>query len=336
MSVINANEESNLNNLLNIKRINNISINTSKSLQISPKYISRNKKLFLNKANSEIYLSAINKKNSSFNNSNYNIESPKNENNKLQKLRLFSPLLDKIPKTLRNINNQKMKIKRNFSSFYIDSSLSLKKNYISDLLIQNKENIKNKITKISDIEKRMSCLEKKFNFKTPKKNSTFIFLSQEKKEKDKNNKKILPDYLKEKIKIRGTNVLSPFCSKIRDKYILEKFNKYLEKNKNNSLISDKKCLIDNKLNILYAENEEMYQDKLKKMNNYYLMKGKRIKYKPFSTSRKQLGDMEKEIYFMKDIFKYVFPDTSMLKLNEIKKYFKKIKTNYKNINNYKK
>ena len=46
--------------------------------------------------------------------------------------------------------------------------------------------------------------------------------------------------------------------------------------------------------------------------------------------------MEKEIYFMKDIFKYVFPDTSMLKLNEIKKYFKKIKTNYKNANNYKK
>ena len=55
-----------------------------------------------------------------------------------------------------------------------------------------------------------------------------------------------------------------------------------------------------------------------------------------ATRRKQLGDMEKEIYFMKDIFKYVFPDTSMLKLNEIKKYFKKIKTNYKNANNYKK
>ena len=68
-----------------------------------------------------------------------------------------------------------------------------------------------------------------------------------------------------------------------------------------------------------------------------LMKGKNIKYKPFSTSRKQLKDMEKEVTFMKDIFKYVFPNTAMLKLKDIKKYFKKIKkTNFKNSNDFKK
>ena len=47
--------------------------------------------------------------------------------------------------------------------------------------------------------------------------------------------------------------------------------------------------------------------------------------------------MEKEVIFMKDIFKYVFPNTAMLKLKDIKKYFKRIKkTNFKNSNDFKK
>ena len=45
---------------------------------------------------------------------------------------------------------------------------------------------------------------------------------------------------------------------------MEKFWKFL--NKNNTLKTDKKSLVDNKLNIVYAENEEMYQKKLRKID----------------------------------------------------------------------
>ena len=334
-----------LKNLINIKKINNFSINTTKLFKQRSKYkdfFCQNKKLLLSKSNSELFLSPRNNnQNDSSINSMYNIKSVKYENNKKGQ-RVFSPLLNKTTKGFKNINyywkgclNPKMKIKRNYSAYYLDSSLSFKNSYISDLLIQNNENNQNKITKLSDIEKKMSYLEKKLNFLTPRKNKSYSEYSPIKKQKKENKKNELPDYLREEVKIKGTNILSPFCMKSRDKFIMKKLYKLYDKN--NSLKMDKKFLIDNRLNIMYAENEEIYKDKLKKINKYFIMKGKNIKYKPFSTSRKQLKDMEKEVIFMKDIFKYVFPNTAMLKLKDIKKYFKRIKkTNFKNSNDFKK
>ena len=59
------------------------------------------------------------------------------------------------------------------------------------------------------------------------------------------------------------NEETSFCMKSRDKFIMKKLYKLYDKN--NSLKMDKKFLIDNRLNIMYAENEEIYKDKLKKI-----------------------------------------------------------------------
>ena len=116
--------------------------------------------------------------------------------------------------------------------------------------------------------------------------------------------------------------------KSRDRFIMEKFKKFLSKNI--TLKTDKKYLIDNKLNIIYAENLKMYQEKLKKINFKLLLQGKKERYKLyFCPSEKQLRDMDKKVILMKNIVECAFPNTIMIKIRDNTKYFKKFKTNYK-------
>ena len=157
-----------------------------------------------------------------------------------------------------------------------------------------------------------------------------IYLQKKKENENKKNdkEKQLPDFLKEEFRIKGTNILSPFCKKSRDNFILQKFKKFLNLKK--TLKTDKKNLIDNKLNIVYAENEEIYRNKLKKINNELVNQGKRARYKYlFSPSEKQLRDLEKRVTFMKDIVEFGFPNTTMMKLRKNKQYKNKSKINYK-------
>jgi len=224
------------------------------------------------------------------------------------------------------------KIKRNYSSYYVSSKLNLSNNkYISDLLNSVKKNSLNKNQKISDIEKKITILGKTLNIQSASKCNSSYNLSPKKKENEnkKNDKeKRLPDFLKEEFRIKGTNILSPFCKKSRDNFILQKFKKFLNLKK--TLKTDKKNLIDNKLNIVYAENEEIYRNKLKKINNELVKQGKRARYKYlFSPSEKQLRDLEKRVTFMKDIVEFGFPNTTMMKLRKNKQYKNKSKINYK-------
>ena len=116
--------------------------------------------------------------------------------------------------------------------------------------------------------------------------------------------------------------------KSRDRFVLEKFKKFLSKS--NALKTDRKYLIDNKLNIIYADNLKMYYEKLKKINSKLLLQGKKERYKYYySPSEKQLRDMEKKVTFMRDIVECAYPNTAMIKIKDNREYFKKNKTNYK-------
>ena len=251
----------------------------------------------------------------------------------------------------KNCNN----LKRNCSSYYIKGDLSLGQKYISDFLI-NSEEKKKKGSKISEIDKKISKLGRKLNLYFLGKNNSFQMnrsfssFPQTKRDirkkmneyeinKSKNNenenikndsgeKTSLPDYLKNEFNIKGTNILSPFCIKARDDYILKKFSQYFDERYN--LKSDNKY-INNKLNIIYAENEDAYNMKLSLLNKKLNEQGKIDKYHiGFSPSEQLLRDMEKKVTWMKKVVEYAYPNTTLMRMRvpENKKFFKKYKYKY--------
>lgn len=221
-------------------------------------------------------------------------------------------------------------LRRNYSAYYIKENSNLRKLYISDLYM-NGNNIKNNRLKISDMDKRLSLLEKDLNLssigpknKIKNKNLFIRFppkkISRIKKIKEKEEQKnIIPDYLKEEVKIKGTNIMSPFCKKYRDKYLIKKLNKFFNQNENT--LQEKKLIFDNKLNIIYSENKKIYQMKLELINKRLKERGQNERYKCFhSPSELQLKDMSKKVFFMKNVFDFAFPSNNMIRLQSQNKY----------------
>ena len=278
------------------------------------------------------------------------IISPTNSARNIFSSNMVKHKLINTPITFRNDNKI---FKRSCSAYYIKSDLPLQKQYITDLLF-NDEKKGEYSSKISVIEQKINKLEKDLNiFSTKNSNTshlsrcfssapngrktnpisnisfnyTKLCNSHRNKEENKTKEIILPDYLQESFNIEKTNILSPFCTKARDNYLLIKFFKYF--NEKNNLKSDKKY-INNKLNIIYAENEEIYNKKLIQLNKKLNKKGKKDKYHiGLSPCEEQLRNMEKKVSFMKNIIEYAYPNTVMIKLRipESKKYF--MKYNYK-------
>ena len=108
-----------------------------KNLILNQKISSRNQKI-LSKSQSEEFLSLI--------------KTPQNNNIDLSQM----------PKTIKNstsfLLNHKFKNKRSFSAYYINSNLSIRRQYISDLLFKRK-----KEKKISEIDKKIKLLGKTLN-----------------------------------------------------------------------------------------------------------------------------------------------------------------------------
>ena len=238
-------------------------------------------------------------------------------------INLLSLYQKNVEKKQKGINSYFFKskkdktIKRNCSAYYIGGDLHLTKLYIGDLLLNDQKGPNKKRTKIFDIEKRINDLEKSLNLSNiiPKNKTFNIKKSLMKKIKIKRTKEEkknhMPDYLKEELHIKGTNIISPFCKKWRDQYMIKKFDNFFNKNED-SLKNSKKLLIDNKLNLLYAENQKMYQTKLKLMNKKLKEQGKQEKCRfLYSPSEKQLKDMAKKVGFMKDVFYFAYPNQSM-------------------------
>ena len=172
----------------------------------------------------------------------------------------------------------KNKKSNNYNKYYVSSDL-FHKDYISDLTFykQSKSIHNKKVNEMKEtdnkIEKLVKLLKIYQSDKENSKNKIKIInnidnnLSLENyKQNDKNKHK------SEKILIKGTKIISPFCDFSRDHYLYKKIFYYSDKNKN--LKSD---LFDNKLNIIYSENENQYKQNILKLNELYKRMGKNIR-----------------------------------------------------------
>ena len=143
------------------------------------------------------------------------------------------------------------------------------------------------------------------------------------KKKDDN----LPIFLREKYNIKGTNIISPFCIKARDESLYKRiFYTYFKK----PII--KKKGVDNKLNIIYAENEEKFKAKVKIINERIKKEGKKEKNAQFPNSvENKLANIKHKIKFMKNIVDYAYPEmvlTRVREANKILEYSRKRNQNF--------
>ena len=82
-------------------------------------------------------------------------------------------------------------------------------------------------------------------------------------------------------------------------------------------------VVDNKLNIYYAENERQFNENLIKRNNYYRLRGKPIK-KMYINKRyiaDKLKDVKRKIGFLKGITDYSFPSIILQKVKSKNKLY---------------
>ena len=139
-----------------------------------------------------------------------------------------------------------------------------------------------------------------------------------KEDKKSNNNKDnhLPIFLRDKYNIKGTNIISPFCIKARDKSLYKRiFYNYFTK----SIIMKKKG-VENKLNIVYAENEEKLKKKIKNINEKRRKQGKREKNAVFPNSVEyKLAKINHKIKFMKKIVDYAYPEMVLTRVREANK-----------------
>jgi len=236
--------------------------------------------------------------------------------------------IKKLLKKLHDKNKNKLnKDKNNFNSirknsvnkvnfipspFLLDESKLLTENNINHL------NIKNKLKKSNE---KIKHENRKDNGENNKNNKN-------KKIKDKN----LPIFLREKYTIKGTNIISPFCQKARDEFLYKRiFYNYFKKP-----VDTKKIGVNNKLNIIYAENEEKFRKKIQIINKRIREEGKKEKNSicPNSVEEK-LTKIKHKIKFMKKIVDYAYPETVLTRVRESNKAKEHSRNRLKNFPPYK-
>ena len=165
-------------------------------------------------------------------------------------------------------------------------------------------------------------------FKKGRKTKATENLNIENKKINLNDDEELPIFLRDKYNIKGTNIISPFCIKARDESLYKRiFYDYFKK----SIIA-KKTGIDNKLNIYYAENEELFKKKLKKINEKMRKKGKKEKNAFFPNSIEyKLDKLKNKIKFMRKIINYAYPEMVLARIREANKMLEIKKNINKNL-----
>ena len=125
--------------------------------------------------------------------------------------------------------------------------------------------------------------------------------------------------------IPNTKIKSPFSNEGREINLYKRiFYFFAEKKK--KYARDIK-IIQNKLNVDYAESEEAYEQKLNKHNLELIKKGEKIKHFSGPTfSEVQLKDLQKKVKFMKSVVDYSYPDMVLFKVKQTEKLLK-IKNN---------
>jgi hypothetical protein len=117
----------------------------------------------------------------------------------------------------------------------------------------------------------------------------------------------------------------------RDMFLYKKIFYYFREKKK-KFKRDEKKYINNKLNIDYAENEEVYEQRLIKNNIKLLEKGEKIKHFSGPTfSDLKLKELMTKVKFMKNVVDYSYPDMVLFKVKQSDKLLKiKDKTIIKN------
>ena len=83
-------------------------------------------------------------------------------------------------------------------------------------------------------------------------------------------------------------------------------------------------IVDNKLNMKYAENEEQYKNIVEKEQKILLAMGKKVKNKNSSEHIKiKMDEIKKRIRFMKGIIDFTFPGFVLTKIRSVDKELKK-------------
>ena len=195
-------------------------------------------------------------------------------------------------------------------------------NYITNMVNNEQKKINNINNNDFQIKKNDEEIDdmikflKLYNFSYIKDNNNFYnspkFSNRTSRTADSFNteKKIYKKNTVKKFNIEGTNILSPFCPYARDKYLYQNiFRPFKQKNLNSDFY------IDNKLNIIYAENQEKYKQNLIKLNNNFKKIGKKMHYniEP-SLSETKLRFIKNKIGFIKKIVDYVYPNLASPKI----------------------
>lgn len=217
------------------------------------------------------------------------------------------------------------KIKR-YNDYYITSNL-LKNKYISDLVDdkQSQQIMEKTDDKIDDMIKYLNIYQniklEKIK-KLPKSMTQRIILDSKPTTNTTNDKNI-----NEKDKIRlmtkkcSANLLSPSKQISKDMYLYKKIFYYSDKKK--TIRTEKE--LDNKLNIIYSENEDQYIKNINKLNEIYKLLGKKKIYNiELSQSENKVKNLQKKVEFMKRIVDYTYPNMVLTKIKEIKEQDKTI------------
>jgi hypothetical protein len=214
--------------------------------------------------------------------------------NPIHKLRLSNSceLFEKLAKTFMHDKN------------------SLKEINNKDLIYENDNynlynNINNELEKDDTLTKFNNCFIKSSLSNDKKKFTSTIVQSDDKKYNYKNNVKGMSKYY-----------INFLYNKIFPKFFIEHNIKY--------------NVIDNKLNIYYAENERQFKENLIKRNDYFRKRGKPVKKMCINTVyiADKLRDVKRKIGFLKGITDYSFPciilqkvksENRLYELNHMKK-----------------
>ncbi len=124
----------------------------------------------------------------------------------------------------------------------------------------------------------------------------------------------------------------------RKEFLYKKIFYYWQDKRKNYKRKEKK-FINNKINLEYAENENIFDEKLKKKNEELISQGKKIKhFSGPSFAETKLKETIQKVKFMKSVVDYSYPKFVINKIKEIDKLLnikKKefFKTNYKSFFN---
>ena len=221
--------------------------------------------------------------------------------------------IDQIAKNLSLFHNKRQLFKdepiytKNLKNYFSEKLLKIhNKGYLSNTNINNKNN-SNKTYFKNSINNRYSVLGEISHIKDPAK----IKINENEKLIFRNKKfKFVED------KINQTN-------KYESDYLYKKIFQYNNENKKRKSLN----VIDNKLNLFYSENEDQYNQKIKKINENLYKKGKPIKHFVISENAKiNTPYLIKRVKFMKKVVDYLYPNMVLAKVREENKRISKTKS----------